>query len=145
MSYSDFFRDQLDEHVRTFESSLLEWMRDEKRTTALERIEHTLTNLSALDRREPYRKLWWLGSGMAEAMRYGAIDSAAQVKHLFADMLAELRDQRNAAGRVGGERRTAPPPALFDGIITALNAPTGTACGPIMRHIANEFSLPMPA
>ncbi len=145
MSYSEFFRDRLDESIRTIESSLLEWMRDDSGTDALERIEHTLTNLSALDRREPYRKLWWLGSGMAEARRYGVIDADALVKRLFAELLTELREQRSVAGRDGSERCTAPPPALFDDIITALNAPTGPARGPIMHHIANEYSLSTPA
>ncbi len=142
MSYGQFICRELEERIRDLEASLLEWMLDDTNKDALARIEQDLTYLSALDRREPYRKLWWLSSGMAEAMRYDAIDASALVKHLLARVLAELRAQRNGDPEgSGADRCASPSPDIFDDIITALSAPTTRDVGPIMRNISNEFSL----
>jgi hypothetical protein len=138
VKYSDHFQQQLATRIRDFETDLLRWIQDESDTEALTRLEQTLLFLSAMERRESFRKLWWLGSGMAEAMRYGTIDSTQFVKHLFACILHELRCLRNHDGAI---RRDTPSSEVLDDILVALRAPVTPTMGPIMRNLAREFDL----
>ena len=138
MNYSDYFQSQLETYIREFESNLLAWMNAAEDSKPLERLEHTLTHLTMMERREPFRRLWWLGSGMAEAARYSAVDAAPLIKHLFAGILGELKKQR---AHPEADRPNAPPEELVEDIMTALKQPEADQAGPIMQNIAREFSL----
>jgi hypothetical protein len=138
MNFSDYFQSQLEICIRDFETSLLAWMKDDGDTQALEKIEQTMTQLTMMERREAFRRLWWLGSGMAETARNGETDSGLLIKHLFANVLNELKKQRP---HNGSERPSAPPEDLIDDIMTALRQPESDRHGPIMHNIVKEFSL----
>lgn len=137
MDYGAYFQAQLEERIRSFESNLLEWIRDESNTAALLNIEQIFTHLSAMDRRESFRKLWWLGSGLAEAVRYDAIRDNDTAKKLFARLIRELRAQRH---RDGIDRRHAPAQQLFDDLLEAFTDLDSDDTGPILRHVTREFS-----
>jgi hypothetical protein len=138
MNFSDYFQSQLEVCIRDFEASLLAWMKDHNDTDAVEHIERTMTRLTMMERREAFRRLWWLGSGMAEMVRSTETGSEPLIKHLFARILRELKKQRP---QNGSTRANTPPEDLIDDIMTALKQPDTDQYGPIMFNIAREFSL----
>ncbi|GJL80798.1 MAG: hypothetical protein DHS20C01_04320 [marine bacterium B5-7] len=135
MDYSTYFKEKLNERIREFESNLLIWMRGDGKSDAMTQIENLLTYMQAMERRGGYRRLWWLGSGLAEAINRGDLECNDDTRHLFAELVNTLKHLHSD----NGKSRPDPPAALFDDLVNTLKL-AGPG-GPIMENIARQFHL----
>lgn len=130
-----FLRLTADLRVR-FERTLLALVRDPGDREALGDLARIFNNLASIDRRGTMRQLWWIGTGLAEALLDGSLEAQSEVRQVLARIDEELK--RAQAPSAGGGRR-GPPEDLAKRAL-ALIAESG-ADGPTAREIRKRFDL----
>ncbi len=136
MTYGDYFSAQLVELRKQYEVLLLTWLQDPDNMEALKEIEDIFTRLTAIERREPFRQLWWLASGLVEGMLVGGISCSEYSKKLLASLDNELEHVQHTTIR-NFQRR--PPFALVQVLLDELS--TSSMKGPNLGNIFREFEL----
>ncbi|MHB1241769.1 MAG: hybrid sensor histidine kinase/response regulator, partial [Gammaproteobacteria bacterium] len=70
---------------------LLGWYRDRDVTASLDQIATVIERLDQLTQLEPVRRLWWVASGLVEALRAQAVEPSVSVKLLLGQMDRQLK------------------------------------------------------
>jgi len=130
-----FLRLTADLRVR-FERTLLALVRDPGDREALGDLARIFNNLASIDRRGTMRQLWWIGTGLAEALLDGSLEAQSEVRQVLARIDEELK---RAQGPSAGGGRRGPPEDLVKRAL-ALIAESG-ADGPTGRAIRERFDL----
>ncbi|MGB5473746.1 MAG: Hpt domain-containing protein, partial [Gammaproteobacteria bacterium] len=74
-----------------FQSGLLEWYRDSGTNHGLQTLVDVLEHLQGTAGSEHAARIWWVGAGVAELLRDGAIETNPTVKRLFGQLDRQIK------------------------------------------------------
>ena len=74
-----------------FQGGLLEWYRNAESHVGLQTLVEVLEDLQQCAATEPAARIWWVGAGVAEALRDGLLDESAETKQLFGQLDRQIR------------------------------------------------------
>ena len=74
-----------------FQGGLLEWYRDSSTNYGLQTLVEVLEHLQGTAGGEHAARLWWVGAGVAEVLRDGAIETNPTVKRLFGQLDRQIK------------------------------------------------------
>jgi hypothetical protein len=74
-----------------FQKALLGWFRDEQPQRMLQATNKVATNMLVLSQARRLRALWWITSGLSEALEQGRLEQSVAVKMLLGRMEREIR------------------------------------------------------
>ena len=74
-----------------FQTSLLQWIKDQAPTEALKSMMGTLERLRAITAQEEARRLWWVAEGVIDAILAGGVEPSGAMKQMFGKVDLEMR------------------------------------------------------
>ena len=74
-----------------FQSGLLEWYRDADGNAGLQILIDVLEHLQHCAASEPAARIWWVGAGVAEALRDGMLETTPETKQLFGQLDRQIK------------------------------------------------------
>jgi chemosensory pili system protein ChpA (sensor histidine kinase/response regulator) len=74
-----------------FQGGLLEWYRNAESHAGLQTLVEVLEDLQQCAASEPAARIWWVGAGVAEALRDGLLDESVETKQLFGQLDRQIR------------------------------------------------------
>ncbi|MDD5391821.1 MAG: hypothetical protein PHE17_02255 [Thiothrix sp.] len=74
-----------------FQKALLGWFRDEQPQRMLQATNKVATNMLVLSQARRLRALWWITSGLSEALEQGRLEQSVAIKMLLGRMEREIR------------------------------------------------------
>jgi len=83
-----------------FQSGLLEWYRDVKGNEGLQALIDVLEHLQQCATSEPAARVWWVGAGVAEALRDGLLETTSEAKQLFGQLDRQIKRLMDAGEAV---------------------------------------------
>jgi chemosensory pili system protein ChpA (sensor histidine kinase/response regulator) len=83
-----------------FQSGLLAWYRGSDGNTGLQTLIDVLAQLQQSALSEPVARVWWIGAGVAEALRDGELDESTEVKQLFGQLDRQVKRLMDAGEKV---------------------------------------------
>ncbi|MFT5111561.1 MAG: chemosensory pili system protein ChpA (sensor histidine kinase/response regulator) [Parasphingorhabdus sp.] len=132
----EMFVKLVDDLRSRFERSLLAWLRDSQDRAAIQDFGKVFSNLIGIERRGSLRQLWWIASGLSEAMLDGAHQPNDETRLIFARLNEQLKliKEKSQTGS-----RHAPPDELIKRILLVLAySPSSSK---IVEKIKTSFSL----
>ena len=119
-----------------FQAALLKWFRDESAGEHLDRLNNVLDRLRALSHSVEARRLWWVATGVIEAVRDGGLEASVAVKLLFGGVDREIR--RFAEHGEAGLAKN-PPRELIKNLLYYIAHSSGQ--GPRAREVRSTYRL----
>jgi len=83
-----------------FQSGLLAWYRGSDGNSGLQALIDVLVDLQQSALSEPVARVWWIGAGVAEALRDGGLEETAEIKQLFGQMDRQIKRLLDAGEKV---------------------------------------------
>ena len=74
-----------------FQSGLLEWYRNAGGNGGLNTLVDVLEHLQQCAGSEPVARIWWVGAGVAEALRDGLLEATVETKQLFGQLDRQIK------------------------------------------------------
>jgi chemosensory pili system protein ChpA (sensor histidine kinase/response regulator) len=74
-----------------FQGGLLDWYRNVDGNTGLQTLIEVLDHLQQCAASEPVARIWWVGAGVAEALRDGCLDVSIETKQLFGQLDRQIK------------------------------------------------------
>ena len=74
-----------------FQSGLLEWYRNVDGNSGLKTLVEVLEHLQQCAGSEPAARIWWVGAGLAEALRDGLLETTVETKQLFGQLDRQIK------------------------------------------------------
>ncbi len=74
-----------------FQGGLLEWYRNAEGNDGLRILIDVLEHLQQHAGSEPVARIWWVGAGLAEALRDGLLETTVEVKQLFGQLDRQIK------------------------------------------------------
>ena len=74
-----------------FQSGLLEWYRNVEGNGGLNTLLEVLEHLQLCACSEPAARIWWVGAGVAEALRDGQLETTVETKQLFGQLDRQIK------------------------------------------------------
>jgi chemosensory pili system protein ChpA (sensor histidine kinase/response regulator) len=119
-----------------FQAALLKWFRDESAGEHLDRLNNVLDRLRALSHGSEPRRLWWVASGVIEAVHDGGLDPGVAVKLLFGGVDREIK---RFAEHGETDFAAHPPRELVKNLLYYIAHSTGQ--GPRAREVRTAYRL----
>ncbi len=108
-----------------FQIDLLAWIRNASNTQAVQGLVSVLDQLISITSNTDGRRLWWVASGVLEALREGAVENNTTIKSLFGKVDREIKRLADVGD---GGFKTSPPRDLIKSLLYYIaNAATGNA------------------
>ena len=83
-----------------FQSGLLAWYRGSDKHAGLQTLMDVLSHLQQSALSEPAARVWWIGAGVAEALRDGELEETTEVKQLFGQLDRQVKRLLDAGEKV---------------------------------------------
>ena len=83
-----------------FQSGLLAWYRGSDKHAGLQTLIDVLSHLQQSALSEPAARVWWIGAGVAEALRDGELEETTEVKQLFGQLDRQVKRLLDAGEKV---------------------------------------------
>jgi len=74
-----------------FQSGLLEWYKNVEGNGGLRTLVEVLEHLQECACSEPVARIWWVGAGVAEALRDGLLETTVETKQLFGQLDRQIK------------------------------------------------------
>ncbi|MDX2456791.1 MAG: Hpt domain-containing protein, partial [Gammaproteobacteria bacterium] len=83
-----------------FQSGLLAWYRRSDENAGLQTMIDVLVQLQQSALTEPVARVWWIGAGVAEALRDGELEETSEIKQLFGQLDRQVKRLMEAGEKV---------------------------------------------
>jgi chemosensory pili system protein ChpA (sensor histidine kinase/response regulator) len=83
-----------------FQGGLLVWYRGSDGNTGLQTLIDVLVQLQQSALSEPVARVWWIGAGVAEALRDGDLEETTELKQLFGQLDRQIKRLMDAGEKV---------------------------------------------
>ena len=83
-----------------FQSGLLAWYRGSDENAGLQTLIDVLVQLQHSALSEPAARVWWIGAGVAEALRDGGLEETTEIKQLFGQLDRQVKRLMDAGEKV---------------------------------------------
>jgi len=83
-----------------FQSGLLAWYRGSDENAGLQTLIDVLVQLQQSALSEPVARVWWIGAGVAEALRDGDLEETTEIKQLFGQLDRQVKRLMDAGEKV---------------------------------------------
>jgi chemosensory pili system protein ChpA (sensor histidine kinase/response regulator) len=83
-----------------FQGGLLSWYRGSDRMSALQTLIDVQVHLQESALSEPVARVWWIGAGVAEALRDGDLDETTEIKQLFGQLDRQVKRLMDSGEKV---------------------------------------------
>ncbi len=83
-----------------FQGGLLSWYRGGDGNSALQALIDVLVHLQEHALSEPAARVWWIGAGVAEALRDGELEETTEVKQLFGQLDRQIKRLMDSGEKV---------------------------------------------
>jgi len=83
-----------------FQGGLLSWYRSGDGESALQPLIDVLVHLQERALSEPVARVWWIGAGVAEALRDGILDETTEIKQLFGQLDRQIKRLMDSGEKV---------------------------------------------
>ena len=83
-----------------FQSGLLAWYRGSDENAGLQTLIDVLVQLQQSALSEPAARVWWIGAGVAEALRDGDLEETTEIKQLFGQLDRQVKRLMDAGEKV---------------------------------------------
>ncbi len=83
-----------------FQGGLLSWYRGGDGMSALQALIDVLVHLQEHALSEPVARVWWIGAGIAEALRDGELEETTEIKQLFGQLDRQIKRLMDSGEKV---------------------------------------------
>ena len=83
-----------------FQGGLLSWYRGGERMSTLQPLIDVLVHLQDSALSEPAARVWWIGAGVAEALRDGELEETTEIKQLFGQLDRQIKRLMDSGEKV---------------------------------------------
>jgi chemosensory pili system protein ChpA (sensor histidine kinase/response regulator) len=83
-----------------FQGGLLSWYRGGDGMPALQTLIDVLVHLQECALSEPVARVWWIGAGIAEALRDGELEETTEIKQLFGQLDRQIKRLMDSGEKV---------------------------------------------
>jgi chemosensory pili system protein ChpA (sensor histidine kinase/response regulator) len=83
-----------------FQGGLLSWYRGGDGMSALQPLLDVLVHLQECALSEPVARVWWIGAGVAEALRDGELEETTEIKQLFGQLDRQIKRLMDSGEKV---------------------------------------------
>jgi chemosensory pili system protein ChpA (sensor histidine kinase/response regulator) len=83
-----------------FQGGLLAWYRGNDGNTSLQTLVDVLVQLQQSALSEPVARVWWVGAGLAEALRDGELEETTEIKQLFGQLDRQIKRLMDSGEKV---------------------------------------------
>ncbi len=136
MKYGDYISAEIKILRKQYNAALLAWLNDPENIGPLNEIEKIFNLLTGIERRESFRSLWWIASGLVEGLRIGGIPVSETSRKLLTSLNNELGHVQQS---VSTGLKRGPSAALIQIMLDELSMTSRK--GPSLNNIFKEFSL----